>query len=259
LWSIFQTQYRVSAAYLVTVVLIDSKARTTSPLPVLKRGPDDSGVNAVASAPPALDSAKPQTGFSAVRLGEELLINGERLDAAGITAKVRHRFMTEAQALPVTVISSKQLKITIPAAASAPGIAAAWPAGVYSLSLEVARPGQPPWQTNDVTFLVAPSVTVTPKIVQPPVATFEITIEAKPQIHASQTVTVIFGDQQLAPKPIPAPPNDDAPSVVKADVPGDEVALHRVRLRVDGIDSIPIRKTGDALDFDPDQTVEVKP
>jgi hypothetical protein len=70
LWSVFQTQYRVSAAYLITVVLIDSKVATRAPLPVLKRGPDDSGVNAIAAAPPAIVSAMPASGFSSVRLGE---------------------------------------------------------------------------------------------------------------------------------------------------------------------------------------------
>ena len=53
LWSVFQTQYQVSAAYLVTVVLIDSKASRRTPLPVLKRGPDDRGVTAVAMPPPS--------------------------------------------------------------------------------------------------------------------------------------------------------------------------------------------------------------
>jgi hypothetical protein len=32
-----------------------------------------------------------------------------------------------------------------------------------------------------------------------------------------------------------------------------------VRLRVDGVDSIPIVKVADKLEFDPDQSVEVQP
>ena len=46
LWMVFQTQYRISAAYQVTVVLIDSRAPVKAPLPVLPAGrsrprPDD--------------------------------------------------------------------------------------------------------------------------------------------------------------------------------------------------------------------------
>ncbi len=259
LWSVFQTQYRVSAAYLITVVLIDSKVAIRSPLPVLKRGPADSGVTAVAGAPPVLDSVRPASGFAAARLGEDLLVLGERLDQAGITANVRHRFMTAAQALAVTAVSATQAAVTIPAAGSAPGIAAAWPAGIYSLSLQVARPGQPAWTTSDVPFLLAPSITVVPATVQPPVATFELTISAIPQVHPGQTAVVAFDDQQFTPKPIAAPANADAPSIVKADVPGTAAGFHRVRLRVDGIDSVPVKRTGGVVDFDAGQSVEVRP
>src|SRR5262249_23935308 len=43
LWTAFQTQYRISAAYQAAVVLIDSTLPTRTPLPVLTRGPDDRG------------------------------------------------------------------------------------------------------------------------------------------------------------------------------------------------------------------------
>lgn len=52
LWSGFQTQYRVSVAYEVSVVLIDSTHPTRTPLPVLTRGPNDSGVTAQGSLIP---------------------------------------------------------------------------------------------------------------------------------------------------------------------------------------------------------------
>ena len=44
LWTTFQTHYRVSAAYQVSVVLIESARAPRTPLPVLKRGEDDRGV-----------------------------------------------------------------------------------------------------------------------------------------------------------------------------------------------------------------------
>lgn len=258
LWSVFQTQYRASAAYLVTVVLIDSKVAARAPLPVLKRGPQDRGVTAVASSPPALDAARPATGFAAVRLGEDLLVSGDRLDVGSMGAKVRHRLMPAAQSLPVTPVNGRQLKVTIPAAGSAPGIAGAWPAGLYSLSLEVTRPGLSPWMTNDVPFLLAPAVVVAPTTLQPPAPSFEVTIEATPQVRANQTIMVIFDDLQVAPKSVAPSANADDPSIVKADLPGTVVGAHRVRLRVDGIDSIPMRKAGEAIDFDADQSVTVK-
>jgi hypothetical protein len=44
LWSGFQTEYRLSAAYEVSVVLIESTRASKTPLPVLRRGDQDQGV-----------------------------------------------------------------------------------------------------------------------------------------------------------------------------------------------------------------------
>jgi hypothetical protein len=225
---------------------------------VPKRGQDDSSVNATAAAPPALDSAIPASGFSAVRLGEDLLVLGDRLDAGPSTAKVRHPFMPQAQSLAVTVVNAKRLRVSIPAARTL-GIVATWPAGIYTLSLKVARPGQPVWTTNSVPFILAPSITVAPSMLQPPAKSFELTLTARPQVHEGQSVVVLFDDIQILAKKPDHPATVDAPSMVKADVPGNIVGLHRVRLRVDGIDSIPVKTTGDAIDFDRDQSVEVQP
>jgi hypothetical protein len=258
LWSVFQTQYRISAAYLVTVVLIDSKAEARSALPVLKRGPDDSGVTAVAAAPPTLDSAAAASGLAAVRLGEDLLVRGDRLNAGPVSAQVRHPFMPEPQPLAVTPVNAKQVKVTMPDA-STPGVAATWPAGIYGLTLEFPRPGQPSWITNEVPFILAPAITVAPTTGQKSANPLGITIEAQPQIHSSQPVIVIFDDLQIPATNVVFAPTADGPSEVTAAVPVDVAGFHRVRLRVAGIDSIPIKKTDDLLDFDPDQSVEVTP
>src|SRR6185503_6101191 len=44
LWTTFQTHYRTSAAYQVSLVLIESTRPSKTPLPVLKRGEDDRGI-----------------------------------------------------------------------------------------------------------------------------------------------------------------------------------------------------------------------
>ena len=43
LWSVFQAPYRLSAAFEVRVVQIDSRVRGQAPLPVLRRGSDGRG------------------------------------------------------------------------------------------------------------------------------------------------------------------------------------------------------------------------
>jgi hypothetical protein len=110
-----------------------------------------------------------------------------------------------------------------------------------------------------VYFALAPTIAVTPNAVQPPVASFEVAMQTLPQVDPRQTVSVLFDDAPVAAKPPAAPVNTDAPSVVKANLPGKAIGVHRIRLSVDGIDSIAAVKTGDAFDFDAGQSVEVKP
>lgn len=81
LWSAFQSQYRVSAVYEVTVVLIDSQRPTRAPLPVLTRGQDDRGVVAVPGGAPVLRTIRPPRSQPAGRLGEDVVIEGDHLEA----------------------------------------------------------------------------------------------------------------------------------------------------------------------------------
>ena len=78
LWSAIQTHYRPSAAYIVSVVLIESSNPARSPLPVLSRGPVDPAthldrgvvVNADMLPPlPTLLEAAPQLKQTGARVG----------------------------------------------------------------------------------------------------------------------------------------------------------------------------------------------
>jgi len=257
LWTSFQSQFRISASYLVTVLLIESRQTVKTALPVLNRGPGDEGWDAVAAASPDLESARAASGFNAVRLGEELELRGENLDVGGLKAIVRHPLLAAPETLDVIPVDAGKVKVALPATAT-PGASAKWVSGIYSIALQVARPAQPLWLTNDVPFALAPSITVLPKTHAGPNVLFDVTIEAKPQIRTSQPVLLLWGDQQIVIGPLPAPLGPDAPSIVKVKVKGP-VDIYRVRLRVEGVDSIPIKRDGQTLKFDDDQSVEVKP
>ena len=257
LWSILGTQFRISVTYLVTVLLIDSRAATKSVLPVLTRGPQDSGVIAMASMPPVLQYAKAASGFSAARLGEDVAVFGERLDVSGLSALLMHPLFTDPIELPVTSVDAGRVNVTLPTATGGSGVSLAWPAGIYSLALLNSRPNLPKWTTNAVPFALAPAITVSPLTNTNPGSDFEVTIEATPQVHEEQTVIAIWDDRQMTPKSVTTPNDPDAVTTVVFDAPGD-LGVHRVRLRVDGVDSIPIKSVNDLPAFDADQSVEVK-
>ena len=85
LWTAFQTQYRISAAYEVSVVLIDSTQPNRTPLPVLTRGANDSGPVAQAAIEPPFPTLEaitlPDTQLVAL-IGDRLTLTGHHLTGA---------------------------------------------------------------------------------------------------------------------------------------------------------------------------------
>jgi hypothetical protein len=255
LWSMFQSPYRISATYVVTVVLIDSLRATRSALPVLKRGEADRGVFSEIGPPPVLVEAKPASRMPSVQLGGALLVRGQNF-AAGMTALLRHPALEDPIALAVGVTSVTELTVEIPGAGDVPDVPANWPSGLWRLALAVDRPGLPRWTTNDVPFALAPSIEITPPLTRG-AGTFELALAAMPQVLEEQDALLVFGEQQIAVKHLTPAPDAESATTLTFDVTA-EAGLHRVRLRVDGVDSIPfIRTPVGLLEFDAAQTVEV--
>ncbi|MEQ8961013.1 MAG: DUF4255 domain-containing protein, partial [Coleofasciculus sp. C2-GNP5-27] len=98
LWTTFQTEYRISAAYEVAVVLIESRRSVKTPLPVLRRGAEDQGVQSQANLIPpypTLTSIQlPNQQPSAV-LGDELLLRGHHLQGDTVAVQFSHALLSE--------------------------------------------------------------------------------------------------------------------------------------------------------------------
>ncbi len=262
LWTVFQTQYRISAAYVATVVLIESRTPSRSALPVLTRGQDDRGFDATAGSPPSLDSARAASGFGAVTLGNDLFVEGQHLDVPGLTASVRQGLLGSdvvppPEIRPVTPVDPAQVRVKLPSLGG--GVARRWTAGIHSITLVLSTPGKPDYATNEVPFSLAPTIKVTPDVLPVIAGTFTVTIEATPQVRTGQSVVVLWDGAPIAPTSVTTPPNPNAVTTVKFKVTAG-TGTHRVRLRVDGIDSILMKpKAGGGFEFDPAQSVEVLP
>ena len=92
LWTTFQTQYRISAAYEVAVLLIESRQPVRAPLPVLARGSGDRGPVAqgdVVPPFPTLEEVALPDDQPSVRPGENLTLRGHHLGGPGTTVAVR--------------------------------------------------------------------------------------------------------------------------------------------------------------------------
>lgn len=244
LWTALQTPYRVSAGYELTVVLIDSLAGGRASLPVLKRGADDRGAQAVARSAPVLAGIRYARSQPAARLGEDIAIAGTQL----AVANARVRFTSTRLADPIELVPTAgdragEIKVHLPSVAEDPAALTTWAPGLYTIALIVQETGGIPLVSNEIAFALAPIVTLTPTAAA--AGTLSLTATSVPRIASGQRTLLMLGDRPCVPASVDVPPPAaGAPSSAKFTVPGVTAATYTVRLRVDGIDSLPVTYSG---------------
>lgn len=232
LWTTFQTHYRVSAAYQVSVVLIESARPTRTPLPVLQRGEDDRGVM---SQPdlippfPALSSIQtPERRFSAAP-GDVITLRGTRL--TGGTAILSSLRFGTLPPLATAQVNDTQLNVTLPANLAA---------GFYTIAVRLTTP-RGEILSNELPMAVAPVITTPlPMTVARVGGDATINLDCSVNALPEQRVSLLLGDHEAQAEPRAAAtnsfqfvirelPNGDFPTPLGAGL--------LARLRVDGVDS----------------------
>jgi hypothetical protein len=258
LWSAFQTPYRLSAAFEVRVVLLDSGIPIRAGVPVLSRGRNDRGPVADAnldSPLPVLTAAAPAHRQTAARAGEEVTLQGVNLDADTATVVLSHPLLS--RPVPVRLLSagSSEVRFTLSAANTV------YPAGLWSVALELASgtgADRVVTTTNEVPLSIAPTVTAGLPLTTTRDARHTIVVEVTfvPGPLPGQQVSLLFGSRSVAPNVIPGqPPRPlDHPRFLVTDV---EPGRYPVRLRVAGVDSVLVDRSGDKPVFDGTQLVTV--
>lgn len=261
LWVIFQTEYRISAAYQVSAVLIESTRPSHTPLPVLSRGQNDAGVAVQANLIPpypAIESVELPTLLKNAVLNTVLTIKGHHLDGSTVSIRASHRVL--ADPVPLTLEpdpTATQVQARIP------NQPANYPAGFYSLQVVVRRQGETfDRATNELPFALAPRITNDP--VNNPIGVARhandvtVTLDCEPAVRPGQRVSLLLGDREVAAQPVAAP-------VTHLQFVADTRFLPLVagkyflRLRVDGVDSELVKYQGDPPTpaFDTDQQITV--
>ncbi|WP_194825056.1 DUF4255 domain-containing protein [Nocardia sp. XZ_19_231] len=270
LWSAFQSQYRISAAYQVGVVLIDSEPGRV-PQPVLRRGAEDTGAVASVGAVPELREIRAPRRRPAALLGDELVVIAEALTIADTTLRFRS-LTTTADGVPAlaTVALAPtagarpgETLVTIQDVASDPDALGRWAPGHYAVLAAVSAPATSTVISNEIACDLAPTITVSPNSTSPgPVHVGDtLTLTSAPRILDTQRVRVLFGDKVIEPtartNPVPVSPNfGTTPTTVTCAVPEMPPGRYLVRLRVDDVDSIPLAD-GDPPTFDVRQQVVI--
>jgi hypothetical protein len=247
LWTAFQTQYRISAAYEVEVVLIESTRPARTPLPVLTRGKDDRGASAQADLippfPTILDVQPPNKQPSA-RLNEPVMVTGFHLDGDSVAVRLTTSRLTTPRLEPATG-TAEQVVLTIP---SDP---ASLPAGLYTVAVQIRKAGLPDRFTNEWPLQIAPVIAaIAPADLA--AGNIALTVTCSPQIGPEQRVSLLFGSRE-----IPAAAHPAQTDTVTFQVTDAEQGEYFVRLRVDGVDSLLVDRQAEPPRFDPTQKVTI--
>jgi hypothetical protein len=239
--------------YEVSVVLIESRRPRRTPLPVLRRGPEDRGVDTVVGPFPMLDEIRrpPQTrpGF---QFGDLAILTGRNMGGEVVLVRLVHplrprrvilltpRPGSNESRLEIDLRGGRELNLDdgteIDLTDDAVGLTI-WAAGFYQVTVESVNSGSPPRLSNTLPLALSPRVTA----ITPNPATRDandnvtLTLTCRPQVLPIQHARLILGGRE-----IPAEDHEamtDTLSFKIVDAPtGNFVA----RLRIDGVDSLPI-------------------
>jgi len=263
LWTTFQTQYRISAAYEVSVVLIESTLPVKTPLPVLKRGADDTGaISQPDLTPPtptlvSVSLAQDKEKQPSAELGDDLIISGYRLYDAATSVVLQFTNPYRTDSFPVSPevgeAGTEIIKFKLPDPADDPIASTTWSAGFYTVAAVITK-GDTFRTTNELTFSLAP------KIANPrPISVARdvngdatITLTCSPQVRSEQRVSLLLGDREIRREPNETQ-TDTLTFILKEASPGE----YRVRLRVDGVDSLLVDYQAKPPSFKDTETVTI--
>ena len=251
LWSALQARYRPTAAFQVSVVLIEPQAPAISPLPVLTRGrfiPElqrDAGVlvtPGLVPPYPTLESvlaAAHQTP-STLQLGDVLTVTGHHLAGTARAIVLRNdRFGVE-QVIPLAD-SADEARLDF----NVPNLPAVLPVGVYQLELRVLRPGDAePRTSNPLPVALAPAIAFPPVamtrgVVNGTPNVLSLTIGCQPEVRVGQKVALLMDTREAPAQPFTA--NTSTLDFQFADAP-PAGGTPLLRLKVDGIESIVVNR-----------------
>ena len=261
LWAVFQTPYRLSATYEVSVVLIDTSRRTRAAPPVVSRGlTAQTGVLApfpeltsiafptatqrAARVPAPALSAPPAPAVPATA-GDVITLAGRELSGAAVVAQFSRSLLSAPIELaPLSGSSSTALRVGFPADDST------MPAGFYQVAARV-TPGAIPAQartTNVLALAIAPRIRRTTSAPRTPDGVL-VDVWVSPQVWPEQRASLLVGDLEVVAAPHPT----------KTDVVQFLVSLpagtYAVRLRVDGTDSFLVDHAATPPAYDPSQVL----
>jgi hypothetical protein len=232
LWAAFQANYRPSAAYHVSVVLIEAEEPARSALPVLHRGPHDAGPivapSLVLPVPTATELVLPDTKIAAEQ-GDTIRIRGHHLGGTTVNVHFRHQRLGTIEVSAAANSTDREVRVMLP---SAP---ADWVAGLYGVSVHVQRAGESSHRhSNELPMLLGPTLTLPPTAMNRANNLVTISVDCAPEVRPFQKASLSVGQHEAVAETFTT--QTDNLTFVFGDIPEDGNP-YVARLRIDDVDS----------------------
>jgi len=274
IWSIFyQIPYALSIAYQGSVVLIESDESVQSAFPVLKRGDTDKGVNTLLGPFPLIESvyfglptdailqSRPLS-LPAAQLGLCVIVMGHNVSGEDVSLTFNHSKLELSQDLPVdqSDLSATELKVTLPQPDSGTS-QTDWAPGVYTITVVQKSSGNAlDITSNTIPIALSPIIgAIEPgtTIARDAQGTATITITCRPRVRSEQQVHLLLAGMEIVGQIDGG--NPDKVNFAIENAPAVSGAL--IRLRVDGIESMPFNRVDvpppPRFEFDANQRVTI--
>lgn len=256
MWATFQAPYRISAAYEVSVVLIESGLPVKAALPVVSVGNEEGGSLIQPDLIPPIPTLEQLTWPSqqtsqqaSITLGESLTLQGHHLDNPGPPAVVR--FTNPYLRNPIDVELPLPLTANAVTVPLSPGPDADWVAGFYTVALRYGQGNTSQW-SNARSIAVAPTLSPSSLAIN----ANRLTVECSPPVRPGQTVALLLGSRELLLSWDP----DDTEALTQLSFSLETIPAgdYVVRLRVDGVDShLVMQAPNGRLQFNPAYRVTI--
>jgi hypothetical protein len=280
LWTAFQAPYRLSTAIEASCVLIETRPPKPTPLPVVKRGSDDRGPEAVAHKPPLIERLTfglAERPLPAALVGEDIHAIGQGLTPPPGQSAVLRVESTDGQRSMDVPLSSRGEDLD----GTLAGLG--WRAGTYRASVVHLDNGSWAMDSPDVPMAVAPRIdrldALAPGNRLPDDQSRVVLIDAgasdgvlieitvAPPIEPGQAIEAQWRGQHLQRTDPPATTPQDK-VVFRARRPpetpiGATTPASPIRLRVANVDSLPFdyvdrAKPANGFEIDPTQQVQIR-
>lgn len=243
-WRLIQADYRPSAAYKVSVVMIDSQELASTAPPVLSQGDRNGKVIVRPQGKPVLQAIDLPHRKKTAEFGDRLTLRGQNLsgDRQWVRLNTLHRpgvdpIDLELAESPVEATAaaiadgSQDIPLQLPAVG--PDLDPQLEPGRYELSVVLSNQ-QHTVTSNRLPLTLVPQVLkIAPRKVNAP--RFVLTVTCAPAVQPERPVILLLGDRG-----IPMIPIDKPSKTLRFQVENAHPGSYVVRLRVNGADSLSV-------------------